>query len=186
MAACPLRAVTTISENRVETSSKSWLAEWWNGKYAGGNWFGVRDTLEDYGLTLGGNWTGVFYGVVDGGKPNVRSGFFDEEIQFTGELNIAKLTRWEPLEGLKDFGEVRWRDGGPNLRVGASSNFQPSHFQSGKQWRLMSFGLTYTTPELFGMKEFLSVTGGWIQPQREFIDQPLSELFVNLFFLWRE
>jgi hypothetical protein len=55
MAACPLGAGTTVSENRVETSSKSWLAKWWNGKYAGGNWFGVRDTLEDYGLTLGGN-----------------------------------------------------------------------------------------------------------------------------------
>ncbi|HEY5743569.1 MAG TPA: hypothetical protein VIS99_13620 [Terrimicrobiaceae bacterium] len=41
----------------------------------------LRDTLEDYGLTLGGNWAGVFYGVVDGGKPNVRGGFFDEEIQ---------------------------------------------------------------------------------------------------------
>jgi porin len=82
-------------------------------------------------LTLGGNWTGVFYGVVDGGKPNVRGGFFDEEIQFTGELNVAKLTGWEPLEGLKGFGKVRWRDGlDPNLRVGASSNFQPSHFQS--------------------------------------------------------
>ena len=180
MAACPLRAGTTVSENRVETSSKSWLAKWWNGKYAGGNWFGVRDTLEDYGLTLGGNWTGVFYGVVDGGKPNVRGGFFDEEIQFTGELNVAKLTGLEALEGLKGFAEVRWRDGlDPNLRAGASSNFQPSHFQSGKQWRLMTFGLTYTTPEVFGVKEFLTVTGGWIQPQREFIDQPLSQLFVN-------
>ena len=43
----------------------------------------------------------------------------------------------------------------------------------------MTFGLTYTTPELFGMKEFLTLTGGWIQPQKEFIDQPLSKLFVN-------
>jgi hypothetical protein len=30
----------------------------------------------------------------------------------------------------------------------------------------MTFGLTYTTPELFGMKEFLTLTGGWIQPQK--------------------
>ena len=113
-------------------------------------------------------------------KAQLRSSYFDEEIKFTGELNFAKLTGWEPLEGLKGFGEVRWRDGlNPNLRVGASSNFQPSHFQSGKQWRLMTFGLTYTTPELFGAKEFLTVTGGWIQPQKEFIEQPLSKLFVN-------
>ena len=60
------------------------------------------------GLTLGGNWTGVFYAVVDGGKPNVRGGFFDEEIQFIGELNVAKLTGCEPLEGLKGF--ISWRE----------------------------------------------------------------------------
>ncbi len=105
MAACPLRAGTTVSENRVETSSKSWLAKWWNGKYAGGNWFGVRDALEDYGLTLGGNWTGVFYGVVDGGKPNVRGGFFDEEIQFTGELAEREGKRPENEPG-REQGEL--------------------------------------------------------------------------------
>ena len=186
MAASPVRsafyerAATAGSAAPVEKPSKSWLSEWWDGKYATGNWFGVRDTLEDHGLTLGGKWTGVYYGVVDGGKPNIRGSFFDEEIKFTGELNFAKLTGWEPLEGLKGFGEVRWRDGlNPNLRVGASPNFQPSHFQSGKQWRLMTFGLTYTTPELFGIKDFLTVTGGWLRPQSEFIEQPLSKLFVN-------
>ena len=180
---CPLLAGTSaapVSEAPSESASEPWLAEWWNGKYATGNWCGVRDTLEDRGLKLGGRWIGVYYGVVDGGRSNVRGSFFDEEIKFTGELDFAKLTGWEPLEGLKAFGEVRWRDGlNPNLRVGAASNFQPSHFQSGKQWRLMSFGLTYTTPELFGTKEFLTLTGGWIQPQKEFIEQPLSKLFVN-------
>jgi porin len=182
-AASPLLAGTSgapVSEPPSQPKSASWLSEWWGGKYATGNWFGVRDTLEDRGLKLGGRWIGVYYGVVDGGRPNVRGSYFDEEIKFTGELDFAKLTRWEPLEGLKGFGEVRWRDGlNPNLRVGASANFQPSHFQSGKQWRLMTFGLTYATPELFGIKEFLTLTGGWIQPQKEFIDQPLSKLFVN-------
>ncbi len=43
-------------------------------------------------------------------RPNVRGSFFDEEIKFTGELDFAKLTGWEPLEGLAGFGEVRWRD----------------------------------------------------------------------------
>jgi carbohydrate-selective porin OprB len=186
MAVSPVRSAfyeqagTAGSAAPVEKPSKSWLSEWWSGKYATGNWFGVRDTLEDHGLTLGGRWIGVYYGVVDGGKPNFRGSYFDEEIKFTGELNFAKLTGWEPLEGLKAFGEVRWRDGlNPNLRVGASPNFQPSHLQSGKQWRLMTFGLTYTTPELFGIKDFLTVTGGWLQPQKEFIEQPLSKLFVN-------
>src|ERR1700704_2797965 len=101
-----------------QASSESWLAEWWNGKYATGNWFGLRDTLEDHGLKVGGRWIGVYYGVVDGGKPDFRSSYFDEEIKFTGELDFAKATGWEPLAGLKAFGEVRWRDGlNPNLRV---------------------------------------------------------------------
>jgi len=160
--------------------AEPWYEQWWNGKYASGNWFGVRDNLEDHGLKLGGRWIGVYYGVVDGGKPDFGSSYFDEEIKFTGELDFAKATGWKPLEGLRGFGEVRWRDGlSVNQRVGASPNFNPSHFQSGKQWRLMTFGLTYSTPELFGAKEFLTLTGGWLQPQKEFIDQPLSKLFVN-------
>jgi len=170
---------TVTTTATTETSSESPLTEWWNGKYATGNWFGVRDTLEDHGLKLGGKWTGTFYGVVDGGRSGVGGGFFDEEVSFNGELNFGKLFKVEALEGLKAFGGVRWRDGlNPNNRVGASSNFQPSHLQSGKQWRLATFGLTYTQ-ELFGQKEFLVATGGWIQPQKEFIDQPLSKLFVN-------
>ncbi|CAN5489193.1 carbohydrate porin [soil metagenome] len=161
-------------------SSESWVSSWWNGKYASGNWFGVRNTLEDHGLTLGGKWTGDFYGVVDGGKGGVSGGFFDEEIKFTGQLNFAKLLNVDALEGLTGFGEVRYRDGrNVNNRVGATGNFQPSHLQSGLGWRLMNFGLTYSTPEMFGVKNFLTVTGGWIQPQKEFIDQPLSKLFVN-------
>ncbi|MGB7794083.1 MAG: hypothetical protein WBL39_23045, partial [Terrimicrobiaceae bacterium] len=34
----------STSEPKARTSS---LEEWWNGKWASGNWFGVRDTLED-------------------------------------------------------------------------------------------------------------------------------------------
>jgi hypothetical protein len=90
MAVSPVRSAfyeqarTAGSAAPVEKSSKSWLAEWWDGKYASGNWFGVRDTLEDRGLTLGGRWIGVYYGVVDGGIPNIRGSYFDEEIKFTG------------------------------------------------------------------------------------------------------
>ena len=53
---------------------------------------------------------------MDGGKPNVRGGCFDEEIHFTGELNVAKLTGWDPLEG-KALGKSAGDDGlDPNLR----------------------------------------------------------------------
>jgi hypothetical protein len=29
------------------------------------------------------------------------------------------------------------------------------------------------------VKEFFTLTGGWIQPQKEFLEHPLSKLFVN-------
>lgn len=181
LAVGPAFAGQTTTTTTTETSSDSLLAQWWNGKYLTGNWFGVRDTLEEHGLKFTGKWTGDFYGVVDSQRGS--RGFFDQEIKFNGELDFAKLTNVDALTGLKGFAEVRYRDSransNPNSFVQASSNFQPSHFQSGTQWRMMTFGLTYTTPELLGIKEFLTLTGGWLQPQKEFIDQPLSKLFVN-------
>jgi porin len=164
-----------------ESKSESWFEEWWNGKYMTGNWFGLRDTLEDYGFKFSGKYEGIYFGVVDSQRG--RRGFYDQELAFAGELDFAKLTGVEALEGLSGFGGVRWRDpranSNPNSFVLASSLFQPSNNQSGTQWRLLTFGLEYETPELFGIKEFLTLRGGWLQPQKEFIDQPLSKLFVN-------
>jgi len=172
---------TTVATTTETTSSSSLLADWWNGKYMTGNWFGLRDTLEDHGIMLNGKWTGDFYGVVDSQRGS--RGFFDQEVKFNGILDFAKFLNIDALQGLTAFGEVRWRDpqssSNPNSFVQASGNFQPSHLQSGTQWRMMSFGLSYTTPELLGMKDFATLTGGGIQPQKEVVDQPLSKLFVN-------
>jgi carbohydrate-selective porin OprB len=180
----PLRAgapVVTVTESPSEPSSESWLSEWWNGKYMTGNWFGVRDTLADYGFKFSGKYEGIFFGVVD--SQGGSRGFYDQELAFHGEVDFAKLTRIEAFEGLSGFAGVRWRDSransNPNTFVQASSLFQPSNNQSGTQWRLLTFGLEYETPELLGIKEFLTLRGGWLQPQKEFIDQPLSKMFVN-------
>jgi porin len=173
--------VAPVSESTAEARSESWFSEWWNGKYMTGNWFGLRDTLEDYGFKFSGKYEGIFFGVLDSQRGS--RGFYDQEVAFAGEVDFAKLTRLEPLEGLTGFGGVRWRDSransNPNSFVQANSLFQPSNNQSGTQWRLLTFGLQYETPELFGIEEFLTLRGGWLQPQKEFIDQPLSKLFIN-------
>ena len=180
-AACPLHAGETTTATTTETSSESWLSEWWNGKYMTGNWFGVRDTLADHGLKISGKYEGVFFGVLDSQRG--QRGFYDQELGFAGELDFAKFLNNDNLDGLSAFAEVRWRDprasSNPNSFVRASSLFQPSNNQSGTQWRLLTFGLQYTTPELFGIEDFLTIKGGWLRPQKEFIDQPLSKLFVN-------
>ena len=38
---------------------------------------------------------------------------------------------------------------------------------------------TYTTPELFGVKEFLTLSGGWQNPADFFIYQPENKFFIN-------
>ncbi len=172
-------ATTTVVEE--SSSSDSWLKTWWEGKYMTGNWFGLRDTLEDHGLTLGGKYEGAYFGVVD--SAGGSRGFYDQQLTFTGDLNFGKLLDVEALEGIKAFGVVRWRDprqaSNPNQFVDASSMFNPSNWQSGTQWRMMSFGMEIGTANLLPVKDMIVLRGGWLQPNREFIDQPLSKLFSN-------
>jgi len=164
-----------------DSSSSKALCEWWNGKYATGDWLGARDTLEDKGLTLTGKYYGAYFGVVD--SQGGSRGFWDQGIEFGAELNAGKLLKLENLEGLKAFGGVRWRDprgaADPNQFVEASSMFNPSNWISGMQWRITSFGFELGSTDKLPVKDMLVLRGGWLQPQREFIDQPLSKLFLN-------
>lgn len=154
---------------------------WWSGKYFTGDWFGVRDGLADRGIEFKGKWVGVYYGVVDSERGS--RGFFDQEITFDADVDVAKLVGADAVRGLTAFGGVRWRDprtaSNPNTFVEATPMFNPGRYQSGTQWRLTHFGVRYASPELFGVKEFLTVKGGWLQPQKDFIVQPMSLLFVN-------
>ena len=168
----------TSSSTEEESTSGSPFQTWWQGKYATGNWFGVRDTLAKYGLTLGGEIKGNFLAIVDGGLDQ-RTGY-DQEIKFRGTLELDKLTGWEAIKGLSLYSDVRWRDGtGVNKFSGASSTFAPSTFQGGKQWRLLNAYATYTTPKAFGIKDFFTISGGWQNPSDIFIKQPESKFFLN-------
>jgi carbohydrate-selective porin OprB len=152
------------------------FAGWWKGKSASGDWFGLRETLADRGIEARGYWKGTFYGLTGGGLDAPR-GAFDEEIRIGLALDFGKLAG---IDGLTAEGSVRWRDGrNPNEYVGASSNFNPSKYQSGQQWRLMPFFVTYVTPELFGVKKLLTISGGWQNPYDFFAEQPDSKLFMN-------
>lgn len=152
------------------------LAHWKNGKHATGEWLGLRPTLEARGIEFTGYWKGSFYGLTGGGKDSPR-GAFDEEISLGLTIDFGRLAG---IEGLTAQGAVRYRDGrAPNPYVGAGSTFNPSRYQSGQHWRLMPFFLTYVTPELFGVKDFLTISGGWQNAYTIFADQPESKLFTN-------
>ncbi|MEI6073744.1 MAG: carbohydrate porin [Verrucomicrobiae bacterium] len=160
---------------------ESALGEWWGGKYLTGGWFGARNALAERGIVFKGKWVGVYYGVVDSERG--ARGFFDQELAFDAEVDVAKLTGAEVLHGLSAFGGGRWRDpraaSNPNTFVEGNPMFNPGRYQSGTQWRLTHFGLGYVSPVIFGIKDFLTLKGGWLQPQKDFIQQPLSLLFVN-------
>ena len=175
------KAGTASTTPTITVQEDSAFQQWWNGKNLTGNWFGARDALADYGLTFTGNYQGVFYGVVDSQKGS--RGFYDMQINFGAELNFGKALNLDALEGVKAFGNVRYRDSwagsNPNNFVEANSMFNPSNFQSGTQWRVLSFGLEAGTADNLPVKDMVVLRGGWLQPQKEFADQPLSKLFVN-------
>ena len=155
--------------------------KWWHGNKATGNLFGAADAMQDRGLTIDGRWRGIYFGVIE--SQNGSGSAFAQELAFAAKLNFAKLTRAPGLKGWEAFGEVRWRDPAsyalPNRFVEASTLFDPNRFSGGTGWRLLSFGLRYTTPEMFGAEDFATLTAGWLRPKDEYIDQPLQGLFVN-------
>lgn len=158
------------------------LEAWWKGKNFTSDWLGVRPALGDRGIKLGGSWKLAYFGVAD--SQNGSGGFYGQDLVFTGDVDFAKLSGFGGLAGLKGFVEGRWREnrpnmGDPNELVDASSMFNPSPWWSGVGWRMVSFGAEYTVPELFGIEELFVLKGGWLRPQREFVDQPLSKLFLN-------
>jgi len=171
-----------LTADNIATSSPGAFEQWWNGKYVTGDWFGARDALADRGIKLGGKYKLAYFGVAD--SQNGSGGFYGQDIVFNAKVDFSKLTGFAAIDGLEGFAEGRWREnrpnmGNPNELVDGSSMFNPSPWWSGVGWRMVQFGAKYTSPEIFGIDEFLTLKGGWLRPQREFIDQPLSKLFLN-------
>lgn len=164
-----------------DATGSRWV-EWWKGKKFTGDWMGARGTLEERGLRFGGSWKMAYFGVAQ--SQNGSGGFYGQDLVFTSEADFAKLLGLEGAEGLGGFIEGRWREnrpnmGDPNGLVDASNMFNPSPWWSGVGWRMVSFGAQYLAPHVFGVEDWLALKGGWLRPQREFIDQPLSKLFLN-------
>jgi len=131
---------------------------------------GVESRLADYGLSVGGDWQGNYYGSVAGGY---RTGSaFDEQIKLAFIYDFGKKLH---LKGLKAYSNFRYRDGDDiNLIAGAANGFNPSNIQSGKELRLMAQYLEYMTENGSFM-----INAGWMNPYDFFLQQPLSKLFQN-------
>ena len=150
--------------------SQSFLASWCNGSGATKNWFGLGKYLKHDGLTVSGDWQGNYYGNTTGGY---RTGSaFDEQIKLGFAYDFITLFG---LNGLKAYSNLRYRDGDDiNNITGAANGFGPSTIQSGKELRLMSQYLEYTTEN-----KAVTINAGWMNPYDQFLNQPLSKLFQN-------
>lgn len=178
----------TFSGRQVERKyapGESPFEKWWNGKgllQGGGNGFSTaREAIEERGVSFQTNYRGAFLGVLasEGGS----RGFYDQNIDFGAVLDVGKFSGLEGLKETVAFVNGRYRDGWPgsdaNEVVMADSMFAPTSWQSGTQFRMMSFGLeTALVGPIPGIERIIA-RAGWLQPQREFIDQPLSKLFLN-------
>ena len=157
------------------------LARWWSGKRVTGDLLGLRPAAADHGLTLTGRWRGIYFGVLE--SENGSGNAFSQEVVFNAALDLGKALRWEALGGLTAFGEGRWRDAGPEANpaelVETDSLFNPSRYAGGTGWRMVNFGLRYAPASLFGVEDLLTLQGGWLRPQQEFILQPVAQLFAD-------
>ena len=164
---------------------ESALQIWWDGPgllQGGGNpVFDFRKAAEKRGLVFQGNYRGAFLGVVasEGGQ----RGFYDQNIDLGCSLDFDEFLGNGRLDGWSAFVTARYRDSWPesnaNTVVMANRMFAPSAWQSGTQFRLLNFGLEFGSREIFPVKDMVVLRFGWLQPQREFLDQPLSKLFLN-------
>jgi carbohydrate-selective porin OprB len=157
------------------------VTRWWRAREMTDNLAGLRDIAWDRGVIMEGRWRAIYFGIL--ASENGSGNAFPQELAFNLWMDLAKFSKLTALEGLAAFGEVRWREPGaaanPNTIVDGDGLFNPSRYSGGVGWRLMSFGLSYERTGFLGREDALVVHAGWIQPQKEFINQPLAHLFAN-------
>ena len=192
-----LSLATLLSGASLVTTQAGDFENWWNGKgLLRGNGdttqrigqdsniiFDTRANLEDMGIKFNGKYKGAMYYTTQAEGPE-RS-FFSNEVSFGADVNLARVLNLDALDGLSLFGNFRYRDSVRHesdvntISIGGDSMFQPNHMYSGTQFRVTSFGLNYSTKNLLPVEDMIVLRAGWLQPSREFADQPLSKLFLN-------
>ena len=171
--AITLLSAPAFAGTETETkAASSPLSDWWNGKYATGNWFGVRDTLSNNGLTINASMKEGYFGLATGGLPNQsKSNWLNEE-------KIKFLYDFKPLFGISGLTiESVWRYRGgnsPQWAAGTPGMFNPSADTSGMGFRMLTQQIEYSTPD-----KMITINAGWENPYEQFLQQPMSKFFEN-------
>jgi carbohydrate-selective porin OprB len=118
-------------------------------------------------------YDGALWGVLRGQSAPALS--WQDQAQLDLGVELLPQTTSQP-SSLRAVASVRWRDPDsdrdPGTLIGSSALFDPSDWGSGTGVRLMQLGLAFQSGEF-------SALAGWIQPQPQFLQQPLSKLVQN-------
>ncbi|MEI6376607.1 MAG: carbohydrate porin [bacterium] len=158
--------------------------QWWNGKSALNNWFGLGYPLADHGLSITGEVKEGYYGLVSGGLPNQNRSNWAGEVKLKGIVDFEKLAG---IQGLTFESNWRYRqiDGGTDATytgftagtIGNSSGFNPNHMSSGLGMRILTQFFQWQNEK--GKDPRFMIKLGWVNPYNDFLQQPLSKMFEN-------
>jgi porin len=141
----------------------------------------VRDMTASRGLEFHGRYSGAFFGVAE--SEQGRRGFWSQQIYFGANLDPTALATTGNSGRFRLKSMFRYREPGPvadpNSFVEANTMFNPSPMGSGKQFRVMSLVAEFSSGDLLPVEDMAVLRAGWIQPQREFLRQPLTSFFLN-------
>jgi porin len=152
-----------------EPGQGSWLYQWWNGDAATGNWFGLRDTLNDSGVTLFASYEANMAGNVTGGR---NRGFtYADNLDFGVRLDMEKLIGWNgatiTVNGVNRNGE--------SLTTNHIGNFYQVQQLFGVQ-TFMFYGL-YLTQKFWDDR--ISIKIGRFATNEDFATSPIYGLYMG-------
>ena len=148
----------------------AWFETWLHGQSALGEWGGLRQTLEDSGLTVSGSSVTAILGNLSGGKR--QSWVPANTTLLAADLDFGKLTDW-PGFALRVEG---WAAGGSNLSAGgridnlfmAASAYTPPG---------LYLGQLYLQQRLFD--DTLKLLMGRLITTSDFASLPIASAYVN-------
>lgn len=129
------------------------------------------------------SYDGAFWGIGAGNGAPQAPWLEQAQLELGLDLNSEQRANNPAIASFKALMSLRWRDPAdqkdPGQLVGASALFDPSDWGSGTGLRLLQIGIDVEAgPGSPGQRRY-NLIAGWIQPQQQFLQQPLSKLVLN-------
>ena len=133
-------------------ASSSATYEWWHGEYATGDWFGLRTTLADHGITPSLGYSGNFAANPVGGHS--QGAAHSASFHLAYAIDFAKLFKNDALNGLTLGNTWVWRFGDSLTHERLGNAFTVQQNYGNQTIRMQSLFLQYYTDVSWGQLRF--------------------------------